>query len=169
MPGYQRRLSRRTVGLSILVCVFILAIAITLYRYFSAPIVPPPLKHTTQSVNFPLYYPTDLPAGYAFGNDSLSSTSNVVLFSLQNTTTGDVISISEQPTPSSKLNLNAFYHNQFDSFSAIATPIGNGVYGKDSQNATISIPSDKTWLIIRAPLTSGSQIKAIALKLAKLH
>ncbi len=168
MLELKKRFTVKAVGFAILTCSLLSISAFVLYQHFSAQSAPQPLRHTARLVNFPLYYPAALPAGYIFDSDSLSSTTSVVLFSLHNPSTGDIISISEQPTPSTTLDLNTFYHNQFDSFNDLTTPAGKGIYGKDAQNATISILSSKTWLIIRAPLTSGSQIKTIALKLAKL-
>src|SRR5882672_11068794 len=98
MPSTPKRLSTKTIGLSALACGVVIAGVVSTYVYFFAsPSMPPSLKHIARLVSFPLYYPAGLPTGCTFNKDSLSSADNVVLFSLQNMTTGDILSISEQP------------------------------------------------------------------------
>jgi hypothetical protein len=55
-------------------------------------------KKVTKNLDFPLYYPFDLPAGYSVNESSFIRRENVLIFSIE-TRSGKSIAVSEEAVP----------------------------------------------------------------------
>ena len=106
------------------------------------------------SVNFPLYYPTNLPKNYYLDLGSFSTGQNVLTFSLKGPG-GDTLIVSEQPTPK-KFDFQAFYSKDINVTTRSLTNQGELVIGKFLSRQVGSLVTASTWIIVSAPQSSPS-------------
>lgn len=144
-------LKKLILGLSLLV---VIAVGVTLYRHFSKSntgLSSPFTAKVQSSVQFPLYYPTQLPVGYSLDPKTVTEPKQgVVLFQLNGP--GDaVISVSEEARPNS-FNLGGFY-KQFTGYKSI--PVSGGViatgYVQYGQVQVASRANNQTWVLATTP------------------
>ncbi len=101
------------------------------------------------NVGFPLYYPSNLPSGYSFGNGTISNASGIVLFTAANTK-GQKIAFTEQQKPT---NYDFSSLSGTDEFN---TPLGKGYVEDFDTRTTGSLVSDKTWIIVNTVSPIGA-------------
>lgn len=109
-------------------------------RFRSSSPIP---KSISNSVNFPLYYPSKLPAGFKLDKNSFSHTSSVVLYSL--VFDGNKhLAFSIQTRPSS-LDFAQLLHNVNKEFN---TDAGQADIVNLGGRTTGSLLTPKSWVII---------------------
>jgi hypothetical protein len=100
-------------------------------------------KNIEKSVNFALYYPSNLPNGYSLDKNSVKSENQIVFYSLSS---GDKkISISEQAAPSNPPDFEKIQKGN-TSFKPLDTAGGHAIYGV-SQKTPAAILLTNTTLI----------------------
>jgi hypothetical protein len=143
----SHRLSKRRIITFVLIaiCIIASAITVTIIRDRQHTNSTPFSIETRQAVDFPLYYPTNLPAGFTLDKTSISSTDEVVLYNLK--APGDaIINVSVQKRPEGA-NLEAFYAQELSDVHSIPTTHGVVKIGKRGQSIFASLVTDTSWII----------------------
>ncbi len=99
------------------------------------------------SVDFPLYYPTSLPAGFHLDTGSISSNNQVVVYGIVNPDRDNgTISISIQAKPSG-FNFDDFYTHKL--FHPVSRTTSNGtvMVGADDKGVFASLAAADSWVI----------------------
>lgn len=118
----------------------------------SASLVP---KKIQKSVDFPIYYPASLPAGYTLDIPSFQlAEAGVVLFTVSDSNGKDIV-FSEQQQPSTS-DMDKFISSYLPLNSVLQLPLGQakvGAYGSAPNIRTVlSLPiRNGPWLIVTAP------------------
>jgi hypothetical protein len=99
------------------------------------------------SVTFPLYQPGWLPKGYAIDQQSISTTSQVVTFTVKKGDS-DALIITEQPRPSNE-QMDTFYEGQLTNRKSFTISIGKVATGSFEGTLLAGISTDETWLLVR--------------------
>jgi hypothetical protein len=125
-----------------------LALFVLLVAFISAGIyfhrsTPPLPKTVTGGVNFPVYYPSYLPKGYAFDKSSTHLENQILFFGLSNKK--EKISISEQAAPKNPPDFELILKRNV-SFKKLDVTGGQAIYGV-SQNIPAAIILTNTTLI----------------------
>jgi hypothetical protein len=125
-----------------------LALFVLLVAFISAGIyfhrsTPPLPKTVTGGVNFPVYYPSYLPKGYAFDKSSTHLENQILFFGLSNKK--EKISISEQAAPKNPPDFELILKRNI-SFKKLDLTGGQAIYGV-SQNIPAAIILTNTTLI----------------------
>ena len=126
---------------------------------------------TLASVDFPLYYPLQIPKGFRTDPKSVTEPqSGVVVFDMKDSK-GRKIFVSEEAR-SSTYNYGGFF-NGIERSSQFKAQFGAAITGylNNEQNVVGSIVSQKTWVIVNAKAgdTSPAQLKTIIATLAASH
>ena len=123
------------------IAISILAVGIFLHNRENGPIP----RVILSQVNFPLYYPTELPAGFSLDKNSFSETSGVVTYVI-NYDNGKKLIFNTQALPKDF---------DFDSFQGngkkIGSSLGDAYVGSLGNNTVVSVATDKSWLFIGVP------------------
>lgn len=109
-----------------------------------------------QNVSFPLYYPSNLPAGWKIIEGSWSAAAGVVTFAVKDAA-GNSYAVSEQPFPAG-INVSDFEKQKMTNPTTIVTSFGQGIIGRLENIETASF-STKVWILIRASGNNQSQAK----------
>lgn len=118
-------------------------------------------KEIQKSVDFPIYYPNQLPSGYMLDPASFRlAEPGVVLFAVRYGEGKDIV-FSEQQQPSNS-EMDKFISSYLPLNSALQLPLGQakvGAYGNAPNIRTIvSLPLHKgPWLIATAPSEVGHE------------
>jgi hypothetical protein len=114
-------------------------------------------KHVQSAVNFPLYYPAQLPPGWRIDTTSFSVASDVVLYRVVNANDPSKgASISIQPQQDG-LDIDQFYKKNLAKSTQFTTPLGQAAIGQSELNTRVgSIVTGDSWILITAPLTNAS-------------
>ncbi len=108
---------------------------------------PPIPKNIANAVIFPLYFPADLPKKVSFpGPEAFSAQNQVVTYYFNYD--DKHISVSEQPRPLS-FDFDKFNFQQIAGSKEILTRSGKAVAGSISGITTVSLVTDKTWVLVR--------------------
>jgi hypothetical protein len=98
-----------------------------------------------KSVNFAVYYPSALPAGYSLDKKSSAVDKGILFYSLSNN--DKKISISEQAVPKIPPDLNAIQKVN-TSFKKIDTPAGQAIIGLDpTSQVPVAVIETNTTLV----------------------
>jgi hypothetical protein len=114
------------------------------------------------AVDFPLYYPEQLPKGYTINPSSFGATNEVVTYSI-NYGTDSKLAISLQPIPRT-FDFTQFYANSMKDALSVNTTIGTAKIGNINGVQTVSLTNAKTWLLISAPNGIGNDALLSVLK-----
>lgn len=106
------------------------------------------LGQVASTVNFPLYTPAWLPEGWFLDRQSLSVTSEVVTFTV-NDTKGQRLVFTEQPRPPQD-NLDTFYNQQLSGATTSNSAAGAIVIGQFEGSSLAGVSAEQTWVLIRA-------------------
>jgi hypothetical protein len=98
--------------------------------------------------NFPLYYPTKVPAGFRFDEAAYDPETHVVTYDYS-TVDGNKVYFSLQPKPA-HFNFNDFNKKQISGGSQVSTSIGTATVGVLQKQTVSSLVTDKTWILIGA-------------------
>jgi hypothetical protein len=127
--GISHQKNRRSFKkfLIVLLLIAMIAGALGFWQYSKNSSGGPLPKTVRQSVKYPLYYPTPVPAGYKLDHNSVKSTGQLVFYNLvsaSNTT----ISISEQAVPKNPPDFDALqkFNTSFKKLDVIS---GRAIYG----------------------------------------
>lgn len=119
-----------------------------------------PIPHDiTSQVDFPLYYPTELPAGFSLDKNSFTKTNKVVTYVVTYEDDKKLIfNIQARPT-----------NFDFDGFQSkgkkLKSSLGDAYIGSLGQNTVVSIATSETWVFIGVP----SPIDTSALEVILQH
>lgn len=130
--------------LIVLVCIGVLLL---IFKHDSATLQNPVPAKLFDSVDYTVYYPTNLPDGYKIDKQSFSSPqSGVIVFYLINSE-GQKIYISQEARPTT-FNFGGYYNN-FKDKSETVTDNGTIAVGKINNGSTeiASLATEKTWII----------------------
>lgn len=114
-----------------------------------APKTDPIPKKISESVTYPLYYPTSLPKGYSIDQKSFQTTGSVVFYNIT-APSKPTLAVAIQAVPSD-FNFDDFTQRQMTGSREILTPTGPAVLGQFAGKKVASIVINKTWLLINAP------------------
>lgn len=98
-----------------------------------------------KDVNFPVFYPTELPSEFKLKTDSYSFGGGVV--SVVITTPGGDLFITQQPKPIG-LNLASFQESALTDVKRFHTALGEASIGTFANRTTASLVTSETWLTI---------------------
>lgn len=107
------------------------------------------------SVNFPLYYPSNLPKGYTYDKSGTFVSNKTLFFNIR--AGGRVINIAEQALPSRPPDLEALKKLN-PSFKDLYLDSGNAISGIDSasRSPTVIIETNTTLISIQATINTPS-------------
>ncbi len=106
------------------------------------------LRQLTHSMSFPLYTPSWLPNDWFMDRRSLSVTSEVVTFTV-NDSKGQRLVFTEQPRPPQN-NLDTFYDQQLSGSTAFKSASGQVTTGQFEGTLLAGISTEQTWVLVRA-------------------
>lgn len=130
-------------------------------RWHHSGVVP---GYVRSSVNFPVFQPRNLPAGFAVDTSSFKLNSEVVTF-VAKSAQGAVL-ITEQAIPR-QLDFDTFYADQLSDTRRMTTGIGEATIGYFGDTELGSIVTDRTWILVRAKQgVSSQQMDAIVQSLS---
>ncbi len=142
---FSLRLSRRRlVTIVVVIAITAAVIAMMLVRTSSEPNIFS--KDFTKSVDFPLYYPADLPKGLTVNKTSVIKGEGVVTYSIASSK-GNALAVSEQAIPN-KFNFDKFYKENIELPQHVNTPEGKLTTGKLNGLSVCMLVTDKTWVIV---------------------
>jgi hypothetical protein len=145
----KRRHFKRTISVAVIV-VAVAATVMALYLRLSdnQTTTNPFTAKVQSSVQFPLYYPTSLPAGYTIDSESVTEPhTGVVAFKLVSQN-GGIMYVSEEARPQS-FDLGGFY-KQFTSYRGLAVSDGTIATGyvRSGQTEIASRANNQTWVLV---------------------
>lgn len=117
------------------------AIIVNMQRQPPSPIP----RQIIASAGTPLYYPADLPPGFAIDTSSIEYTQRVLTYTVTYDG-GKKLAFSVQPKPSD-FDFSSFYAEG----RRIESSLGPAYVGAVGGNTVVSITSDKTWILIGVP------------------
>lgn len=123
--------------------------------------IPPKIQ---KSVQFPLYYPQQLPKGWQVDSNSFSQGSNVVLFRItdkNNTSKG--VSVTIQPQQDT-FDIDRFYKETLTKSTQFTTSLGQAAIGEGTLGTRVgSIVTGESWILVTAPKdnATNSDIRTI--------
>lgn len=142
---------RRVVGILLLLLIALGVGGWFFYRQY-AQVVPASIQ---ASVDFPVYYPTDMPDDYQLDTHSFKlAQPDVVVFAVTYGKGNSIAFSEEQPLSSSEMD--KFLSNYLPLNSSLQLPVGQakvGAYGSAPHSRTVvSLPiTHGPWLIVSAP------------------
>lgn len=141
-----RKLGRKKIAVIALVVIGLAAGMVLVGLKLKKSVLPIP-ENITNAVTFPLYFPADLPKKVDFpGPEAFSAQNQVVTYYFNYD--GKHISVSEQPRPLS-FDFNKFNFQQIAGSKEIVTRSGKAVAGSLGGITTVSLVTDKTWVLVR--------------------
>lgn len=143
--GHRVRKKRYFIGVGIILAL----IAAGMTWYFVRPPSSPIPKNISETVIFPLFYPTKLPTGYVINKTSFHSDNQVVLYSLTKSGAPNIV-ITVQSKPNG-FDFSDFKDKQLRSSKSIANDAGDTVVGLYADRIVGSLLSDKSWVLVNAP------------------
>jgi len=165
-PRRAKLYSLVSLGAAVLV-VAIVAVTGTVLRHPSSAASPIPMAYTS-GLDFPLFYPTKLPAGYRVDKTSFQRKDGVLIFNIV-APNGKDLAVSEEASPS-----NAPVRNTSNSPSNIAgerafdVAAGHAHIGLWGDKYVADILADQTWIIINGTGFSADQLTPVTQSFHKL-
>jgi cytoskeletal protein RodZ len=148
-PKRKKTKGKKIWIISVLILLMVLFLAISWIYLRPKPtpnLLNQELSQTQKSVNFSLYIPVHLPAGYTYKKNSASASGGVVLYQL-NTPANKIISLSEQPVPD-KVAMNDFYNRFLSNKVNVISTEGKAVLGTQGKQIIGSLETKNTWILI---------------------
>jgi hypothetical protein len=136
-----RKTNKRLLFAVTIIVVFLVAFGLIINR-MRKPVTPLP-SQVTASVNFPIFFPSSLPAGYTLDKNSASVQKQIVFFSVSNHERK--VSISEQAVPKNLPDLSTLQKAN-SSFKKMDAAGGQALYGV-AQSYPVAIVATNTTLI----------------------
>ena len=139
--------------LLVLVCAFILLVAVGTVIYFWSNNQSPVPNQIKNSVSFPIYYPDQkhMPSGYVLDTKSFSNPLNKGVTYAVKYGNGQKIVFSVQPKPSDN-EIQSFNSNYIPLRNHFQTPLGQVEIGSYHEQTLGSFPIiNGPWIIITAP------------------
>ncbi|MET0779381.1 MAG: hypothetical protein ABWY71_00955 [Candidatus Saccharimonadales bacterium] len=137
------RVTRHRLLLSGSVLLVVVAIGVGLFMRPSGP--PSEFVKLQKTVSFPIYYSKKLPTGLSLDKKSLSSATNVVIYSFTYEKGAKRLSLSVQPLDAS-LDTTTFRPT-----SEFSTHIGRAYIVDLDDRTSAAVVGDKSWVLISAP------------------
>lgn len=107
---------------------------------------PPALR---QSVQFPLYFPSQIPQHFAYDKTSLTSdTQNQTVFYSFKNANGKSINVNIQPKPKN-YDIDVFYTRILSNVQGTATPYGDAKIGMMGHATVGILVTDRSWVIVK--------------------
>ena len=108
--------------------------------------VPDPVPASIrQAVNFPVYYPAQLPMGAYIDKKSFSESQGVVVFTVVYDTNKRLVFTEQAPPP------DYDYQSLQGDAKKMSSSIGDAYAGALGNNTAVTIHNDKAWVIIGIP------------------
>lgn len=149
-PVKKSRRKLILLGVAVLVAIIVGAGAELLFIKKDPGPVP---KNVSQSVNFPLYYPSALPSGYQLEKNTFSVQNDMVFYHLIN---GDsTIVISEQASPPNPLDLKSA-----PGFGEVPSAAGQAAAGMVSGTPVAIVVTEKTMINIQGSKNTSRDLVA---------
>lgn len=137
---------RRRMRIILILLILLAAAGTGGYWYMSNKLSSPIPANVRASVNFPLLYPAQLPAGYHLDNTSFTTSGGVVLYSAVNYS-GAKIAFTDQQRPPG-FDFNKFYTQGLSNSSSFDTSLGQAAIGTANGKLLGSLVTDQTWLLV---------------------
>lgn len=120
---------------------------------------------------FPIYAPSQLPAGYKVDQESFSNDEGVLVFSLSHDS-GRSIAVTEQSVPAG-FDFTSFYDKQVQNAKKVEGSQFQAVVGQASRNGPgnnqlLSVRTDDTWIMASSQTASQDELEFVARHLRKL-
>lgn len=132
------------VGFATAFLISAVAFGLTWARWTRSDVVP---AYVRSSVNFPIYQPRTLPAGFAVDQTSFKLNSQVVTF-VAKRGESEVL-FTEQARPR-QFDFDNFYTNQLSDSRRTSTNLGSAVIGYFGDGELGSVLTERTWILVRA-------------------
>jgi hypothetical protein len=141
---------------------------VVFYSSQHRPEKPSVLSSYRQKVDFPLYYPVNLPGEFSVDESSVSSGDGVILYQVTHSS-GEKINISLQQKPAD-FDYENFYRETLKSPQSYLLPIGKVTFGKINRGGLVSIETEKTWILINtvSPI-EYDQLKPLIARLKQVN
>ncbi len=121
----------------------------------------------SDSVTFPLYYPSKLPSGYHVDPSSFKGNNQAVLYSLVKANSPS-IAISVQTKPSG-FDFDDFKNKQLRGTKTVPTDAGDAVVGLYAERILGSLLTDKSWVLVNgSSKVSAKDIQTIVKSLREV-
>ena len=133
-PKKPKKSRKKPIILSLVILLILLALGAGGWFFTHRNPSPIPNNIKTQA-GFAIYYPSSIPAGYAYDKNSAKLQQKILFFSLSSG--NNKVSISEQAAPTPPPDLTAIQKN-YTTFSSISSPAGQAILGT---NPTTDSPS----------------------------
>lgn len=129
------------------------------YFLWYAPNHTPSVLHDAASkAAFPLYEPSALPDGYVIDPESISLTSEALLFSASNNK-GEKLIFTETPV-SQEFDFESFYKEQYVGMQDVQSVYGRGTIGVIDNAMSGSLVATSTWVLVTGTKDMASSTMA---------
>lgn len=125
---------------------FVTALLLGYFLWYAPNHTPPVLHDAASKAAFPLYEPSALPDGYVIDPDSVSLTSDALLFSASNNK-GEKLIFTETPV-SQEFDFESFYKQQYVGMQDVQSIYGRGTTGVINTVMSGSLVTTSTWVLI---------------------
>jgi hypothetical protein len=125
------------------------------------------LLHAKSRIDYPLYYPTELPKGFSYKKNSIKISEIATIYTLTYEKDKKLF-ISNQPKPKEVI-FKDFYDRLLKNKADVTSNQGKAVTGIVADQSVGSLVTDKTWVILNAPNDiKGQDLTDIVSSLSKL-
>lgn len=151
-PKLHRTHKFRWLVVTVLVLIILGAVGFYYYIRGNSVTLPYPIsKQAAQALGFDIYYPNQklLPPGYTLDKNSFYTTSQTILYTVNDGKTRLVFSDQAKP---SAAQIQEFYTKNLPLNTSLSTNVGTATIGAINTQTIISLPTNtNAWLIITAP------------------
>ena len=144
------------IALILFITIVIATLASVYFIKFSSE--PPIPQEVVSATIFPIYYPAEMPDGFAIDQQSFESSQSVVLYQIKQKDTGKKINVSLQPTLPD-FEYDEFYKRDVVGRREVVTSSGPAILGTFGGAPFASLTTDTTWVILKAD--KGIKIEAL--------
>lgn len=150
----------------IVICIAV-AGTITMPMIWASPPIP---REASKGLGFPLYHPSNLPEGFSVDQSSFTQRDKVLIFSIR-TPDGQNIAVAEQARPND-LDLGE-RPNPSGAPTPDDEPFGTGLGRAHimlwGEKTVISLPTEKTWIILNITDVPKDDARAVARAFQKVE
>ena len=148
------------VGIAVVLLLVIVLAVFFLRNNTAAP--PDQVTSLAARINYPVYYPSRLPAGYSYTDGSAKLQSGLLYYKLHNGT--KTISITEQPITASSVDLQ-----KLPNYSSLNVPAGPAAIGVSIGNPAVVIATGSTLVNINSSKgVSKDTVISLAMKINEI-
>lgn len=160
----RRRISFKKVAYTLILLALITGGVYGGYWYWSSKITLPIPSSIRSSAEFPLLYPSQLPAGYKINEGSFSTANGVIIFNAADSSSNKIaFTIQKKP---SNFNFDAFYKQNLADSTIFTTSLGQAAIGTANKQLLGSITTEQSWLLVTS---TSKNVKTSDLKLILLN